>query len=227
MKQSLNSGLAAVAAVATVMSGSSGAVDKKPADHSAVLKQIEGRVFVVHDDTRKLGRKGMQLYAGTRVIASAKAKAGVVYPDGCTIALPENSLLVIGKPDQCSNGQAKAIDFVRFQDKAIGQITEAVVGSSWFQAAQTAIANQLIASGLIAAGPTAMATAMAAALGVMAAAGVTLAVGAVAGVVTVTEGAKSNDAQIQAYLSALASQRDNQGPIIVPTPEPTPTPLSS
>ena len=47
--------------------------------------------------------------------------ATVMYADGCSVALPENSLLAISGPDQCGTGQAVAHTTGSFQNTRIGQ----------------------------------------------------------------------------------------------------------
>lgn len=95
-----------------------GASAKEP---SAVLQQPEGRVFVSQATAMAPAQHGMPLYAGNRVVVTAKGGAKVVYADGCSVALAENSLLVIGGPDQCKTGQSVAYTTGGFQNTPIGQ----------------------------------------------------------------------------------------------------------
>lgn len=88
---------------------------------SAVLRQMQGRVFADQATTVGLARDGLPLYAGNRVVAVAGGRAEVVYPDGCTVAVPENSLLAIGAPEQCRQGRARVRTIDGFQDTRIGQ----------------------------------------------------------------------------------------------------------
>ncbi|MGB5063628.1 MAG: hypothetical protein WBQ37_07685, partial [Candidatus Competibacter sp.] len=88
---------------------------------SAVLRQMQGRVFADQATTVGLARDGLPLYAGNRVVAVAGGRAEVVYPDGCTVAVPENSLLAVGTPEQCRQGQARVRTIDGFQDTRIGQ----------------------------------------------------------------------------------------------------------
>jgi hypothetical protein len=215
--------------MATAVAGSATAADPGAVKPSAMIKQIDGRVFVRTDQTTKLARIDMPVYSGNRVVSVAKAKVGLAYPDGCTLTLPENSLLVIGAPDQCSAGLAKVQSTAGFQDKAIGQIAESAIGANWYAATQAAIANALVNTGVLGAGVTATsAAALSAAATVMAVAGVGLVV--VAGTVTVvgiTEASarSDNSAEVQSYLNALASSREIT--VTPPASEPTPPPSIS
>jgi len=91
------------------------------AEPSAMLRQMQGRVFVSQATTMGLARDGMPLYVGNRVVAVAGGGAQVVYANGCTVAIPANSVLAIGGADQCRAGQALVRSTAGFQSKAIGQ----------------------------------------------------------------------------------------------------------
>ncbi|WP_295392324.1 hypothetical protein [uncultured Thiodictyon sp.] len=101
------------------------AVAASAVEPSATLKQLNGRVFVGQSTTTGPARDAMPLYAGNRVMSVAGGTAQVVYPDGCAVALPENSLLTIGGADQCRTAQAVVRTTAGFQDKAIGQSVHA------------------------------------------------------------------------------------------------------
>ena len=88
---------------------------------SAVLRQMQGRVFVGQTTTMGLARDELPLYAGNRVVAVAGGQAEVVYSDGCTVAVPENSLLVVEGPLQCRQGRVSVRTIDGFQDTRIGQ----------------------------------------------------------------------------------------------------------
>lgn len=88
---------------------------------SAVLRQPQGRVFVGQATTMGLARDGLPLYAGNRVVATAGGRAEVVYPNGCAVAVPENSLLTVGEPEQCRQARARVRTIDGFQDTRIGQ----------------------------------------------------------------------------------------------------------
>ena len=97
------------------------AIAASAVEPSATLKQLSGRVFVGQSATTSPARDAMPLYAGNRVMAVAGGTAKIVYTDGCTVALPENSMLTIGGADQCRTAQAVVRTTAGFQDKAIGQ----------------------------------------------------------------------------------------------------------
>jgi hypothetical protein len=63
------------------------------------------------------------------VVAVAGAGAQVVYANGCTVALPANSVLTIGGADQCRAGRALVRTTAGFQGKAIGQTLDPAVSS--------------------------------------------------------------------------------------------------
>lgn len=88
---------------------------------SAVLRQSQGRVFVGQSKAMEPARDGLALYAGNRVVTVAGGQAEVMYPDDCVVALPENSLLVVGGPEQCHQGLAHVRTINGFQDTRIGQ----------------------------------------------------------------------------------------------------------
>ena len=88
---------------------------------SAVLRQPQGRVFVGQTTAMGPARDGLPLYAGNRVVAVAGGRAEVVYPDGCAVAVTENSLLAVGGPRQCREGKGRVRTIDGFQDTRIGQ----------------------------------------------------------------------------------------------------------
>ena len=91
------------------------------ADPSAVLQQPKGQVFIGQTAAMTLARHDMPLYPGNRVVVAAGGEATVVYIDGCTVTLSEKSLLAVGGPSQCKNGQAVAHTTSGFQNAKIGQ----------------------------------------------------------------------------------------------------------
>ncbi len=88
---------------------------------SAALQQSKGQVFIGQTTAMAKAQQGMPLYAGNRVVAAAGGGAKIVYPDGCTVALQENSVLTISGPDQCKTGQAVVHRVGGFQNARIGQ----------------------------------------------------------------------------------------------------------
>lgn len=89
---------------------------------SAVLRQPQGRVFVGQATAMQPARAGMPLYVGDRVVAVTGGRAEVVYPDGCTVALRENTLLVVKGAGQCKSGGAAGMHGIEgFRSKAVGQ----------------------------------------------------------------------------------------------------------
>jgi hypothetical protein len=94
------------------------------AEPVAVLRQLQGTVFVSQGSAMVPAQEGMPLQAGYRVVAVAGGQAKVAYPDGCVAALPENSLLAVKGTDQCRLGQAQVRATRGFQDSRIGQVPE-------------------------------------------------------------------------------------------------------
>ena len=109
----------AMAGLTIVLAGY--AVGASAVEPSAVLQQPQGRVFVGQATVMTPAQHGMPLYAGNRVVVTASGGATVVYADGCSVALAENSLLAISGPDQCKTGQAVAHTTDGFQNTPIGQ----------------------------------------------------------------------------------------------------------
>ena len=91
------------------------------ADPSAVLQQIDGRVLVGQNNTTVPGQEGMKLFEGARVIAVDGASAKLVYADGCTVSLPQNSMMTIAGAGQCSAGLAKAGKTEGLNGQPVGQ----------------------------------------------------------------------------------------------------------
>ena len=210
MRRYLKTWLAVAATVSTVVAGSSTATEPAGLKPSAIIQKSEGRAFVRVDKATRIARKDMPVFVGNRIIAVGKANVVLVYPDGCTVSVPQNSQLVVGKQDQCSSKLAdvKSYTCCCFLDKPVGPITAAAVGSNWYYATQLAVANALIGSGVPAA------TAMSAAASVLAASGVGLVVVAGTAVVVGIEAATSrpdNTGEVLEYL-----KRINQPVIVTP-----------
>lgn len=91
------------------------------ADPVAVLRQPQGRVFVSQGKVMAPAQEGLPLQTGNRVLTVAGGRAEIAYPDGCVVALPENSLLAIKGTDQCRLGQARVRATGGFQNARIGQ----------------------------------------------------------------------------------------------------------
>lgn len=90
------------------------------AEPAAVLRQPQGRVFVSQDATMGPAREGMPVSAGNRVVTVAGGQVEIVYSDGCTMRLSENSLLAVKGAEQCRLGsKGRAIN--GFQKERIGQ----------------------------------------------------------------------------------------------------------
>lgn len=91
------------------------------ADPSAVLQQVDGRVLVGQNNATVPGQEGMKLFEGARVIAVDGASAKLVYTDGCTVSLPQNSMMTIAGAGQCSAGLAMAAKTEGLNGQPVGQ----------------------------------------------------------------------------------------------------------
>jgi hypothetical protein len=112
-KGCLKSGLTALLGGMTLMAWA--------ADPVAVLQQPQGKVFVSQGKVMAPVQQSLPLYAGNRVIVASGGRAEIAYPDGCVVALPENSLLAVKGADQCRLGLAQVRATGGFQDTRIGQ----------------------------------------------------------------------------------------------------------
>ena len=113
------------------------------ADPAAVLGKIEGRVLVGQQDTTVTAQEGMRLFTGARVIAVDGGSANVVFADGCAVNLPQNSMLSITGPGQCTAGKALAAKTEGFQHPAIGQSSR-IPAWAWWTAGFAAVAGGAI-----------------------------------------------------------------------------------
>jgi len=116
------------------------------ADPSAVLQQVNGRVLVGQNDTTVPGQEGMKLFAGTRVVAVSGAWAKLVYTDGCTVNLPQNSMMTVAGPGQCSAGKALAAKTEGLNGQPVGQ-TGRRGGAFWTPAHVLGIPGLLVVGG--------------------------------------------------------------------------------
>jgi hypothetical protein len=112
-KGCLKSGLTALLGGMTLMAWA--------ADPVAVLQQPQGKVFVSQGKVMAPVQQSLPLYAGNRVIVASGGRAEIAYPDGCVVALPENSLLAVKGADQCRLSQAQVRATGGFQNARIGQ----------------------------------------------------------------------------------------------------------
>lgn len=91
---------------------------------SAVLQQSKGQVFVGQATNMVSAQPNMPLYTGNRVVVAVGGAATVAYIDGCTVTLPENSLLAVGSPGQCKAGLATVRATGSFQNARVGQVPQ-------------------------------------------------------------------------------------------------------
>lgn len=104
-----------------VIASTAGALESPAAPQSsAVIHGVVGQVYVRKDESTEPVREGQSLAPGNQVLTVEGGQAQVVYADGCSVSLPENSLLAIGAPGQCRAGQAKVYSTAGFKEQAIG-----------------------------------------------------------------------------------------------------------
>lgn len=113
----LNHGLRNLFVALTTMSFVSTSIAIEP---SAMLKQVEGRVLVIQDDSSEVGRNDLSLLDGNRVIGLNDGAATVIYRDGCVITLKRNYMHVIKTAGQCSARQALVNNIEGFNGQPVG-----------------------------------------------------------------------------------------------------------
>lgn len=75
-------------------------------DPIANLSEPQGRVLVNQGEEYVIGRTGMSLYSGDRIVTMDSSTVSVAYSNGCSVDLPENSQLTLTKPDECQQAAA-------------------------------------------------------------------------------------------------------------------------
>ena len=116
MSNLIKFGVAAALAAVTVVAGA--------AEPAALLQQPQGKVFVSQGSAMVPVREGMAVAAGSRVVSLEGSQVNVTYADGCVLALPANSMLVLGQTRKCAQDLAaiRAVD--GFQAERIGQVPQ-------------------------------------------------------------------------------------------------------
>lgn len=131
-----------------------GAASAGAPESSAVIKGVEGQVYVRKDETTEPAQDGLSVAPGNQVMTVEGSKAQVVYTDGCSVSLPENSLLAIGGPEQCRAGQAKVHSTAGFQEKAVSMTPAAFIAwvANTLGVSTTVAAGAVVAGGALVAG---------------------------------------------------------------------------
>lgn len=75
-------------------------------DPIANLSDPQGRVLVNQGEEYIIGRAGMPLYSGDRIVTMDSSGATVAYVNGCSLDLPENSQLTLTQADECEQAAA-------------------------------------------------------------------------------------------------------------------------
>lgn len=73
----------------------------------AVLSEVSGKVLVNAGKGFVTAKSGAALNLGDRVISLDGSRAAVVYADGCTTRLPENSLLALDASAPCGKAAVR------------------------------------------------------------------------------------------------------------------------
>ena len=76
----------------------------------AKLTQIRGRVMVNFGSTYSPASPGMVVQTGTKIITANGGAVTLVFKDGCSKQLTENTMLTIGKVSDCADGLVKPRD---------------------------------------------------------------------------------------------------------------------
>lgn len=90
----------------------------------ASIAAIDGKILVNKGKGFVSAKPGMPLAEGDRVIALDGAKAAVVYADGCTTQVTENSLLALAKGAGCNAQPVKTGGPVRVAQAIGGTATD-------------------------------------------------------------------------------------------------------
>ncbi|MEZ5574097.1 MAG: hypothetical protein R3F44_00045 [Candidatus Competibacteraceae bacterium] len=99
--------------------------------HRPCYGRCRDEVTVGQTTTMELARDDLPLYAGNRVVAVAGGQAEVVYSDGCAVAVPENSLLVVEGPRQCRQGRVSVRTIDGFSGHPDWPSGSAASGGRW------------------------------------------------------------------------------------------------
>jgi hypothetical protein len=126
MSNLIKFGVAAALAAVTVVAGA--------AEPAALLQQPQGKVFVSQGSAMVPVREGMAVAAGSRVVSLEGSQVNVTYADGCVLALPANSMLVLGQTRKCAQDLAaiRAVDGVQavYVPSAVGYKLVVVAASA-------------------------------------------------------------------------------------------------
>ncbi len=72
--------------------------------NDAVLRQLQGSVLLNHATGYSSAAANMPLRAGDRVLTMGNSRATVVWTDGCSAQLEENSIFTFQKRSPCQGG---------------------------------------------------------------------------------------------------------------------------
>lgn len=95
------------------------------ADPAAVLGRFDGKVLVGQNESTVPAQKGMKLSQGTRVLTSDGGWVEIVYADGCIINLPQQSMITVNGPGQCTAAKEAISKTEGFTGQKIGQVPAA------------------------------------------------------------------------------------------------------
>lgn len=94
----------------------------------AALGEVEGTVLVSQGKEYVAAQPGSALQAGSRILTMDKSGVAVVYKDGCTVRMKENSRLVLSGAGDCAFRTAQVKSVGPYYAQAIGGVSDAGAG---------------------------------------------------------------------------------------------------
>ncbi len=144
-----------------------GAAHAAPPQPVAKLGKVEGVVVVNQGERFTQARRGMTVYQGDRIFVMEGAVAELAYEPRCRLRLSSNSMLLVGRADECATGHVQVRSFGPHYAAAIGLDAPSVTDTedeAAGTAAEGAGAEGAVAEAAAAGGGTAAAMAVPATL---------------------------------------------------------------
>lgn len=95
----------------------------------ATLGQVEGTVLVSQGKEYVAAQQGSALQAGSRILTMDKSGVAVVYKDGCTVRMKENSRLLLSGTGDCAFRTAQVKSVGPYYAQAIGGVSDVGAGA--------------------------------------------------------------------------------------------------
>ncbi len=86
----------------------------------AKVGKVEGVVVVNQGERFAQARRGMPVYPGDRIFVMEGAVAELAYESRCRLRLSSNSMLLVGRADECATGHVQVRSFGPHYAAAIG-----------------------------------------------------------------------------------------------------------